>query len=992
MNKLITKVVGVSLGLTMALGVGVAAVTSRRDAVPVRAAGPIEITATNCGWSTSQGKQTGSSVSGITVSTSKGAVGTANGVTSFRNYENATLTVSSTVGNITQAVFTCTASGTSKYGPGTMSLSNGSTGSYSYSGKEGTWTGDATSFKLTGSAQSRIVSLSVTYTAAEIKEATTLTITASPTTVYAGDKITVRGDLTGGSGAYEKTIGWTSDNTTVIGNPENSEDGESFVITPNSVASQTTITLTGTVVSPGSATSSTTLTVKPARTLQTISVSGDMSNKTYNKGASWDYSGLSLVGNYSDGSVETLGTFPDLITAGTLTFTSNPDKAIFGATSLSLSDISYNGKTVAGGHTITGIVVNNDTVDVLTVSSLGLSGTYSDWSNKTLTSTAKYAGNSATSSGAIQIRGSKNSGIVTTASAGVVSKIAFEWSESTSGGRIVNIFGKDTAYSGASDLFDSNKQGTLLGTIVYGTSTELNIPSLNRTSYIGITVGTDNAAYLSSISITWTDSEPIVTELTLSPSAEQTLKVGKRQTFTVNVTGKHLTGFETAAITYDPVELTSSAITLSASSVLANGGTFTLDAVTADACGTLKVTCLGVDSNEVDIYTEAAKELSSLTVTANGTTGYITGKAFSKTGFVITATYSDATTSTVQDTATWNILRNSSLLPIDSVLAEGDVIRVTYEEGGTTKTTDIALTIIESIADITGSYEGNKTVSKATSDLGIADATEITDVTFSDSVKINGDKGTNANNPPKYYNNGNNIRAYAGNTITISSDKAISKIVLKMSTGYVGEVTVNTGTYSLSELTGTWTGSATSVTFSTSAAWRFENITVTYLGTVTGNISNEYYDAQRVVLKFANDLYGTLDTVCVAANYESADFIAAWDLVAEKFNDYFVDNTENLDSTNMMIAKQLLSGAAANYSGDTLQKAMARYDFIISNSDLTAFMVDGTTPLRSVNGGSGLMNNIFNNNGSTAALIVIVSLVSVTAIGGYSFVRKSKEQ
>lgn len=72
-------------------------------------------------------------------------------------------------------MFTCTASGTAKYGPGCFSTP--SAGSYSYSGTTGTWTGDAASFTLTASSnQVRATKIEVTYTPSSTgtKTATTL--------------------------------------------------------------------------------------------------------------------------------------------------------------------------------------------------------------------------------------------------------------------------------------------------------------------------------------------------------------------------------------------------------------------------------------------------------------------------------------------------------------------------------------------------------------------------------------------------------------------------------------------------------------------------------------------------------------------------------------------------------------------------------------------------------------------------------------------------
>ncbi len=146
-----------------------------------------------------------------------------------------------------------------------------------------------------------------------------------------------------------------------------------------------------------------------------------------------------------------------------------------------------------------------EVVDVLTRTTTGISGTsYSSWSGKTVTSDAVYAGQSAGGNDAIQLRSSNdNSGIVTTASGGKVKKIVVEWASNTTSGRTLNVYGKNTAYSTAADLYSTSTQGTLLGTIVCGTSTELVIEG--DYEYIGMR-SASGAMYLTSISITWDES------------------------------------------------------------------------------------------------------------------------------------------------------------------------------------------------------------------------------------------------------------------------------------------------------------------------------------------------------------------------------------------------------------------------------------------------------------------------------------------------------
>lgn len=80
----------------------------------------------------------------------------------YQTYKNQDITISSTNGNICKIVFTCTANGTSKYGPGCYNEPN--IGSYSYSAKIGTWTGSANNVTFKASSnQVRMTTIAVTY-------------------------------------------------------------------------------------------------------------------------------------------------------------------------------------------------------------------------------------------------------------------------------------------------------------------------------------------------------------------------------------------------------------------------------------------------------------------------------------------------------------------------------------------------------------------------------------------------------------------------------------------------------------------------------------------------------------------------------------------------------------------------------------------------------------------------------------------------------------
>ena len=94
---------------------------------------------------------------GVTVSMS-----TMSRTDNYRCYANTAMTIASTAGNITNVELTCTGNGDSNYGPGKFSLTEGYTGSYSYSGNIGTWIGSAADISLSASSQVRMTEIVVT--------------------------------------------------------------------------------------------------------------------------------------------------------------------------------------------------------------------------------------------------------------------------------------------------------------------------------------------------------------------------------------------------------------------------------------------------------------------------------------------------------------------------------------------------------------------------------------------------------------------------------------------------------------------------------------------------------------------------------------------------------------------------------------------------------------------------------------------------------------
>ena len=127
---------------------------------------------------------------------------------------------------------------------------------------------------------------------------------------------------------------------------------------------------------------------------------------------------------------------------------------------------------------------------------------YAEWTASGA-SGVSYAGQSAGGNDSIQIRSkNSNSGIVVTSNTGGANatSVTVVWNSSTSNGNSLEIYGKDEAYTSPSDLYSNSDKGTLIGSIVKGTSTSLSITS--EYQYIGLR-STSGALYLDEINIQW---------------------------------------------------------------------------------------------------------------------------------------------------------------------------------------------------------------------------------------------------------------------------------------------------------------------------------------------------------------------------------------------------------------------------------------------------------------------------------------------------------
>ena len=145
--------------------------------------------------------------------------------------------------------------------------------------------------------------------------------------------------------------------------------------------------------------------------------------------------------------------------------------------------------------------------DVLVATDLAATNTtYTNFSGVLKPSGAVYAGNSAKNGSSIQLRSSNNnSGIVSTTSGGKIKSVTINFDALTTADKTIDVYGKNSAYTSATDLYSSSTQGTKLGSVtqtVGGAASSGTVTVSGDYEYIGIR-SKSGAIYLASVSIEW---------------------------------------------------------------------------------------------------------------------------------------------------------------------------------------------------------------------------------------------------------------------------------------------------------------------------------------------------------------------------------------------------------------------------------------------------------------------------------------------------------
>jgi len=239
----------------------------------------------------------------------------------------------------------------------------------------------------------------------------------------------------------------------------------------------------------------------------TFSVNGATSTQDFEEGAAIvfpanpeDVNGKTFVGWVTEAIDGTTNDAPEFVTSATMGKANVTYYAVFA--------------TVVSNVTNVTDELTNDIIK-------GVENSYGDWNGKSITSTAVYAGNSAGAYNSIQLRSNNsNSGVITTTSGGTATKVVVIWNSNTLKGRTLNVYGSNSTYSAASNLYDAKTQGTLLGSIACGTNTELTIDG--DYTFIGVR-SSSGALYLDELSITWSSGSASVTDYCTNVAADTKL-------------------------------------------------------------------------------------------------------------------------------------------------------------------------------------------------------------------------------------------------------------------------------------------------------------------------------------------------------------------------------------------------------------------------------------------------------------------------------------
>ena len=437
-----------------------------------------------------------------------------------------------------------------------------------------------------------------------------------------------------------------------------------------------------------------------------------------------------------------------------------------------------------------------------------------------------------------------------------------------------------------------------------------------------------------------------------------------------NVTSPNMTttGSKTITITYtynNVSKTTSYTITVTEASGSANHGLEPTDPLDVSEAITI-CESVGEDATTVLYYTQGI--VSQITTAYNSTYGNISFKISS-----------DGQTSGDQLLAfRCKYLEGADFTSADQLSVGDEVIIVGYlfKYNSTTPEYAAGCNVHEFVSGGSqgGGNSGSVSLTQTMSTLYASDTTDLGTIAFysNNSETITGAFATGSgNNNPKYFSNGSAVRMYPNNTLTITSTKAnLTSVVFTFGSGdSSNSITPSTGSYS----NGTWetANGTTTVTFTiggTKDNRRIASITVTYFGAVD---------------------YATYFNANIGCNINGTSAPTGdWTTMTNKFNTLFKAEQDTLKD-----ADYTTSGSGSQTvvtPGDGVSQAVAncvsKYDIIVRRYHYTNFMSRSNLSSNSV---TSLIPNTDSN--TTSIIVIVVSLLSITALGGFLFIKHRKE-
>ena len=1035
MNKLFTKIVGTCLGLAMAVGTGVAvAAGASEEAVPVHATGET--------WaSTSDTFELASSISAgdeiVIVSTysdrAMGSQGSNN-----RSYGAVTKNTSVTPNTVkadaanSVAVFTVAVSTENSsywtFYDGSGYLYDASTSSKNYLRTQSTVTSNGYS-DWSVSITSGVASITARSASATSK----LTMSYNTSGLFA---CYASLQTNGGLAIYKKVsktlssiaisdattsyhVGDTFVKPTVTATYDDSSTADvtsstTFSGYNMSVAGNYTVTASYTE---GSTTKTATYSISVAAAAEPLSaeVTGDMNTKTYVEGSDYDVTGLIVTITYDDDSTRDFA-MEDL--EKNTDYILDHDTAVLGDTSLDISgeylgcafDVTVTGITVTAAPKIATYTIDSKT----SVATTGLAPT----------------GSSATYAQTYSTQGQATSGnTITLTISGfskgtIINSIVMNMKSNSSAGAGGLTYSAD---SGANQTLiaaatnfnawgDNSSYGTTYRDVTIGSNLNISV----TTSFVLTLTASTNSLYVSSYTISYDYAAPT---FTVAPTSHE-IYTGENAASTVTVAN-----FDTdPTLEYSVTSGASSISTVSISSYSSHVATVTITASSTAGTAVVRVR----DSANPSTY------YGDITVVVNEIPAYEIELSADSYAYVGDDVDVVVTTSRLQGTGiNWSVISGS--VDSESVTSDDTEYMATITSAGTLtiKATDngnaenyatVSVTVVKALNAVnapnvtnhsseltfTGKYsEDGEQVDGEASDIW----TVTSDGTESTWDSTNGIHfGTNSASVQYVQLSTSSIATGANDTIKSivvnTQDRATTKGSLTVTVGGVNfkhegstSVTVTGGAADYA-FTGNGTGEIIVKVDRGSAATKaiyVKSVTVNYV-TENGasNIANaaNMHLAQKAVIDYANDFNTALEAVCVAyGSTDTTDLENAWNDLADQYDNWFNNGDVDLTAEEIAHAKALFANADSvdrnkTASADDLQHMLAKYDWILSHYQLNDFLANDSGTNRPIVQNSspriGLFGNIDSSNAT--AIIVVVSLVSLTAIGGYFFIRKRKEQ